>query len=63
MGGMGDLGDGEIGGEEVVDMGEGAQVLGTEIPNPRVLREHRESTVSEMCWSVEFIDCLANNTR
>ena len=62
-GGMGDSGDGEIEGEEVADTGEGARVFGTKIPNPRVLREHRESTVSEVCWGVEFYDCLANDTR
>ena len=63
VGGIGDSGDGEIGGEEVADTGEGVRVLGTEIPNPRVLRERRESTVSGVCWGADFYDCLANDTR
>lgn len=36
-GGMGDSGDGDIGGEEVADTGEGVWVFGTKIPNPCVL--------------------------
>lgn len=47
-GGIGESGEEEASvGEGVADMGEGARVFGTEIPNPRELRVRRESTVSE----------------
>ena len=61
---VGDSGDEEFGVVVgVADTGEGARVFGIESPNPSVLRVRCESTVSEVCWGIDFYDCFANDTR